>query len=126
VNIAYHSGANIEQEASWVGLGWNINPGVVNRAVRGLPDDFNRDTVERKVHIEDEKNVKVAAGGNLELFGYGFNLSAGMYVNANNYRGLSVGFSTGASVSAFGFASAGVNMGISSQGGADVDYDAGI
>lgn len=126
VNISYHSGVNIEQEASWVGLGWNINPGVVNRAVRGIPDDFNKDTIERKVHIEKEKNVKVATGGNIELFGYGFNLSAGMYVNANNYRGLSVGMSTGASVSAFGFASAGVNMGISSQGGADIDYDAGI
>jgi len=126
INIAYHSGVNIEQEASWVGLGWNINPGVVNRAVRGLPDDFNDDLIERKVHIQDEKNVKVAAGGNVELLGYGFNLSAGIYVNSNNYKGLSVGMNTGASISAFGFASAGVNMGISSQGGADIDYDAGI
>src|SRR5689334_18289957 len=35
INIAYHSGVGIEQEASWVGLGWNINPGEINRTVRG-------------------------------------------------------------------------------------------
>src|SRR6218665_914704 len=27
VNISYHGGSDMEQEASWVGLGWNINPG---------------------------------------------------------------------------------------------------
>src|ERR1700742_3014133 len=37
VNISYHGGVDMEQEASWVGLGWNINPGVINRTVRGLP-----------------------------------------------------------------------------------------
>src|ERR1700733_11797669 len=27
INLAYHSGITADQEASWVGLGWNINPG---------------------------------------------------------------------------------------------------
>ena len=26
INISYHSGIGMDQEASWVGLGWNINP----------------------------------------------------------------------------------------------------
>jgi hypothetical protein len=43
INISYHAGANIEQEASWVGLGWNLNPGEVNRGLRGIPDDFKGD-----------------------------------------------------------------------------------
>ena len=42
INLSYHSGIGMDQEASWVGLGWNINPGVINRTVRGLPDDFFR------------------------------------------------------------------------------------
>jgi hypothetical protein len=126
VNISYHSGINIEQEASWVGLGWNINPGVATRAVRGVPDDFNGDVVERIVNIKDEKNTKVNIAASVELFGSGVSLNAGMFVNSSNYRGMSVGLSTGAGVSAFGFASAGVNMGISSQGGADIDYSAGL
>jgi hypothetical protein len=126
INISYHSGVNIEQEASWVGLGWNINPGVINRSVRGMPDDFNGDILERWVNIKDEKNIKVAAGGNAELFGSGFNLTAGVYVNSSNYRGVSAGMNVGANINAFGFASAGVNMGVGSQTGADIDYNGSI
>src|SRR5688572_6062491 len=31
VNLAYRSGISMDQEASWVGLGWNINPGTITR-----------------------------------------------------------------------------------------------
>src|SRR5438105_4497918 len=41
VNISYGSGNNMEEEASWVGSGWTLNPGSVNRTMRGLPDDFD-------------------------------------------------------------------------------------
>src|SRR5688572_1961044 len=34
VNLSYHSGITMDQEASWVGLGWNISPGVINRSMR--------------------------------------------------------------------------------------------
>jgi hypothetical protein len=47
INLAYHAGIGMEQEASWVGLGWNINPGVINRNMRGLPDDFNGDEITK-------------------------------------------------------------------------------
>ena len=45
VNLSYRSGIHPEDQASWVGLGWNINPGAVNRQVRGLPDDFKGDPI---------------------------------------------------------------------------------
>ena len=41
VNLHYSSGITMDQEASWVGLGWNINPGSISRSMRGLPDDFD-------------------------------------------------------------------------------------
>src|SRR6202008_98765 len=41
LNLAYHSGVGMEQEASWVGLGWTLNVGSMNRQVRGLADDFS-------------------------------------------------------------------------------------
>src|ERR1700743_659303 len=29
LNLTYHSGTQIEDEASWVGVGWTLNPGSV-------------------------------------------------------------------------------------------------
>src|SRR5688572_21837190 len=43
VNLSYHSGEGMEDEASWVGSGWSLNPGAITRSMRGLPDDFNGD-----------------------------------------------------------------------------------
>lgn len=126
INISYHSGVNVEQEASWVGLGWNINPGVINRAVRGVPDDFDGDVLEKKLHIKPEKNIVVGSDASFEIFGKGLSLSAGFAVTSNNYRGVGLNLHTGVSFSAFGFASTGVNMSISSQNGADIDYGASL
>lgn len=52
VNLSYHSGITPDQEASWTGLGWNINPGVINRNMRGLPDDFSGDNVTKDYNIK--------------------------------------------------------------------------
>ncbi len=43
LNLSYHSGTQMEDEASWVGEGWSLNPGAVNRTMRGIPDDFTGD-----------------------------------------------------------------------------------
>ncbi len=134
INISYHAGSGIEQEASWVGLGWNINPGEINRSVRGLPDDFNGETIEKKLNINEETDWRFSLGASVsaELFGfnpnqYGLNLSIGVgnYVAFNNYKGVSVGVNAGVTVST-PVASAGVDMGIGSQAGADIDVNAGL
>lgn len=131
VNISYHSGGDMEQEASWVGLGWNINPGVINRSVRGMPDDFKGETISKTLSIKPEKNIRVGLGVGADVLGVGsplINLSANLNLNLNvsNYRGVSADFTLGAGVNVMGFASAGINMGVGSQSGADVDYNLGL
>ncbi|NAS32834.1 hypothetical protein GTQ40_17785 [Flavobacteriaceae bacterium R38] len=41
LTLSYHSGIAMDQEASWVGLGWSLNAGAINRNVNGFPDDWN-------------------------------------------------------------------------------------
>ena len=42
ISISYHaSGIKVDQEASWVGLGWSLNAsGVITRKIVGGPDDY--------------------------------------------------------------------------------------
>ncbi|CAM1340653.1 hypothetical protein [Tenacibaculum amylolyticum] len=39
--LAYHAGIAMDQESSIIGLGWNLNPGSINRNVNGAPDDYS-------------------------------------------------------------------------------------
>lgn len=90
INLAYHSGVGMNQEASWVGLGWNVNVGAINRNLRGLPDDFNGDKVTHEQHVR--KNWSVGLNlfqENTEIFGFPAGSSdATVQVYYNNYKGL--------------------------------------
>ena len=93
INISYHSGITMDQEASWVGLGWNINPGVINRGMRGIPDDFNGENIVKELNMKPNKTYGVNTGAGIELFGLkklklGINYSIG--VKYNNYNGVGV------------------------------------
>ena len=93
INIAYHSGINTDQEASWVGLGWNINPGVISRNMRGLPDDFAGENVVKKLNIKTNKTWGVASDLGIELFGNDrlkLGIGGSFGFNFNNYSGPSV------------------------------------
>ncbi|MBI1222587.1 MAG: hypothetical protein GC180_08295 [Bacteroidetes bacterium] len=63
INLSYHSGINMEEEASCVGLGWNINPGAINRNLQGVPDDFNGD----KIKYEENFKPMVGVSTNFEF-----------------------------------------------------------
>ena len=49
VSLAYHAGIQTEEESSWVGLGWNLNPGAMVRNLNQHPDDYSGEVVDTKV-----------------------------------------------------------------------------
>lgn len=111
VNIFYSGGIGMEQEASWVGLGWNINPGNINRNMRGVPDDFNgEEELEEDQNIKKNQTWGVSVGGDLEVVGLKFltaDIGTSVGVSYNNYLGPAldlgvkggVGFKVGSKVS---------------------------
>ncbi|MCE3297030.1 MAG: hypothetical protein K0R65_2744 [Crocinitomicaceae bacterium] len=41
LTLSYNSNVGMMSEASWVGLGWDLNVGSISREMRGIPDEFN-------------------------------------------------------------------------------------
>jgi hypothetical protein len=103
LSLNYNSGITMDQESSWVGLGWSLNPGAINRTVRGLPDDFRGDEVIDNLNIKDNRTVGVNVGPSLEVFGLGIpgdedRLNLNVYYN--NYSGFGIETSLSAAISA--------------------------
>lgn len=146
INLAYHSGAGPEEEASWVGFGWSLNPGAINRQLRGLPDDFNGDQITQ----EDNKKPNVTVGGNvnasIKLFGNRLpkikigkknkNLDGNMkvkigilYNNYTGYKGM-IGIGTGFNTSDQNSDGMTKNLGVSADPstslGLSVDNQSGV
>ena len=96
INISYNASPGMDQEASWVGLGWNINSGAINRGMRGLPDDFDGEEIKREINIEDAKAWGVGIGGGTEFVGLttgnSISLSGGIGVTKSNYKGVGIEF----------------------------------
>ncbi|HEU4553604.1 MAG TPA: DUF5977 domain-containing protein [Chitinophaga sp.] len=88
IAIGYNSGVTMDQEASWVGLGWNINPGAITRNMRGIPDDFNgTDSIAKTASIKENKTTGATVGLGAEVVGYPISLSGSLGVFTNTYKG---------------------------------------
>lgn len=51
--LSYDPNISMDQEASWVGLGWNLSLGSINREMRGIPDDFSGDEIDHTIKMRD-------------------------------------------------------------------------
>ena len=139
VNLSYHSESNMEDEASWVGMGWSLNPGTVNRTMRGLPDDFTGtvkasndkpDKITKTYHRKDFKKVggSVLLKGTIAGFeGGGLSASVNVGVYKDNYYGIgaqlgaSIGFELGKCSDSY--LTAGLTLGANSDTRSGVDVN---
>ena len=135
INIAYHAGVSMDQEASWVGLGWNINPGTINRDMRGLPDDMLGEDITKEANVQDNWTIGLKGIFSGELFGkdvknakrktdkFTLDLGLNLGLKYNRYKGM--GYSFGSSLTFGKMAekmglNAGLAMDYSDDGGLDV------
>lgn len=77
--LTYNAGIGLDQEASWVGLGWTMNPGVITRSINQFPDDANGES--QIVTVQDLTGLR---GWNASLIGigkFGWNNQVGHFGN---------------------------------------------
>ncbi|MEL6394303.1 MAG: hypothetical protein AAFR97_16310, partial [Bacteroidota bacterium] len=89
MSLNYSSDHKMEEDASWVGFGWSLSPGAINREVRGIPDDFDGDEIVRTTSMRDNVTVGIKPSTSMEFLGFGA-LGFGINFNYNNYSGFSI------------------------------------
>lgn len=127
LSISNHAGLMMDEEASWVGLGWTLNPGAINRNVNGYSDDYSN---------EKNSNHFFWEGGIQEVYDIGVTLgiagvvgpTAGLSIGNDTYQGFGVGFELGYNASIFGIEelSAGARFGMDPWGNAYASAGLGL
>lgn len=104
INLAYHAGVSMDDEASWVGLGWNLNVGALVRNMRGLPDEFlsradgnddvdpNYDHINVKTDVKESYTLSASATFSTEVVGGNAFPDKALQISAyyNNFRGMGI------------------------------------
>ena len=98
LTLSYSSEAvSWESQASWVGLGWNLNTGAIQRTANGIPDDARGDTMRRFVDKKPEKMFTTNIIAKVEILGNDVSgllgllkklKEVGLTIGYNNYKGL--------------------------------------
>lgn len=128
--LAYHAGIATDQEASWVGLGWNLNPGAINRSVNGYPDDWSKTEVSEffydKGGVQDTYNFSIggtlpngitlglgASWGSNRAFGGSVTLGYGGFAATVNEKGSITGLAFGG----LSISQSGISYGVGASSG---------
>jgi hypothetical protein len=130
LSLSYHAGIQLDQDASWVGLGFTLDPGAITRLVNGYPDDHRGVKDVSRVFWEGGETTTQSYG-----ISYGIanaaTVSAGLTFAQDTYRGKGVGASFGGSL---GFGNPDAQIGpygsldvqINPYGGTTVSEGAGV
>ncbi len=88
LSLSYHGGDGPENEASWVGAGWTLNPGAITRNKRGLPDDYKGQSI--KYYNSVPRNWTIAATGNFGAEAFSITGTLSATVRYNYYKGFGI------------------------------------
>jgi hypothetical protein len=112
LSLSYHSGTSPEEESSWVGYGWGLNPGAINRTTRGFPDDYKDAPVDYYNKSRPNWSAGATADAGVEVFSKDlknkqFGINASSSLRFNNYQGFQR--SKGLGLSIMGMVNLGMN-----------------
>jgi|GEM_PF-363278 len=93
--LSYHAGIEPDMDASWVGLGWSLNPGAITRDVSGYPDDYNNVKMTRRDFWSGGTTTTYQFGVSIGLAGSPASVSFGLSVASDTYKGFGVGLDAG-------------------------------
>ena len=109
VSLSYHAGILLNQDASWVGLGWNLNPGAINRTVDGYADDVQSGERSTRDYWGGASGSSTAYNVGLSIpIGGISSIYLGLSVVKDSYKGISTGSNFG-----FGYRSLQMSTGTS-------------
>ena len=124
ISLSYHAGMTMDMDASWVGLGWYLNPGAINRSITNTPDDWKGGvginfTSYEKTTKYYGVSVEVGLPGAASV-GVGLNWGGGQGLSGSVNATLGLGAGSG------GLVQGGASASVSTNGDASVGLGAGI
>ena len=124
LNLSYASGESLDDESSWVGFGWSLTPGAVNRQLRGVPDDYDGtdatdpDVIEKQIGMKPAIVRGISVSANTKLKGKiitGIGGKLGLSFSSITGVNAEVGFNSTLSLSKDGATSNTMNLGVTSN-----------
>ena len=136
MSLGYSSATNFDSPSSWVGHGWDLSAGQINRSMRVIPDDFDgTDKIKTENSKKPNKTYVLGMNGIISLGGFdlaagkgeeadpkvpGAQLNVGLAMQYNNYTGMSINTSFGPSFSIHKKFNTGINFTPSTTNGVGI------